>query len=57
MIFYVTGTAKIDFMERVEAETSDDAVRKVMLMKVVDLTWEAERINVTDVAEQAEKKP
>ena len=57
MIFFVTGTAKIDFLERVEPETSDDAVRKVMLMKVVDLTWEAERINVTDVAEQAEKKP
>jgi hypothetical protein len=54
--FYVSGHAKIGFTQRVEAETSEEAIKKVNDMRVVDLTWDYEDIYVDDVAQQAEKE-
>lgn len=56
MIFYVSGTARVDFTQRVEAENAEEAKRKVQDMNVVDLTWDFETINVSDVVQQAKKE-
>ena len=49
--FYVGGILTVTFTEIVEAETEEEARKKVEEMKGVDLSWESEEIEITDAGE------
>lgn len=53
--FWVSGILTVTFGETVEAETEEEAKAKVMAMNGVDLQWESEETDITDIGEIEEK--
>lgn len=49
--FWVSGTLTVTFTESVEAESEEEARKKVEQMNGVDLQWESEEMEITDAGE------
>jgi len=48
MKFIIGGVATIGFTQVVEADSQEEAVKKVHDMRVVDMSWDYEEIEVID---------
>jgi hypothetical protein len=48
MKFVIGGVATIGFTQVVEADSQEEAVKKVHDMRVVDMSWDYEEIEVID---------